>query len=231
IIRPAREVGGDLYDFFFLDDQRLGIVIGDVAGKGVPAALVMAVTKSLVKATALTGHDAGEIIARVNEELCEEVEAGMFVTLFFAILQTRTGELEYCNAGHLSPFLLCADSSIAPLDDGHGPALALLGKGHTFPTARHSLKPGDALFFCTDGVTEALSNSSDFSASQRLQIILREVHALPVEGITRSVVADVSNFCGECEQADDISVMALRWRGVERSVVGNAPLASTAAQR
>jgi sigma-B regulation protein RsbU (phosphoserine phosphatase) len=229
IIRPAREVGGDLYDFFFLDDQRLGIVIGDVAGKGVPAALVMAVTKSLVKATALTGHDAGEIISRVNDELCEEVETGMFVTLFFAILHTHIGELEYCNAGHLSPFLLRSDGTMAPLDDAHGPALALLDRGHAFPTARHSLKPGDVLFFCTDGVTEALSKSSDFYEPQRLQIILREVHALPVEEITRAVVQDVFNFCGECEQADDISVMALRWLGV-RSVVENAPLASAAAQ-
>ena len=84
IIRPAREVGGDLYDYFFLDEHRLAVVIGDVAGKGVPAALVMAVTKSLVKAIAMAGHDAGEIIARVNDELCEEVEAGMFVTLLFA---------------------------------------------------------------------------------------------------------------------------------------------------
>ncbi|MEO7319364.1 MAG: SpoIIE family protein phosphatase [Chthoniobacteraceae bacterium] len=210
IIRPAREVGGDLYDYFFLDEHRLAVVIGDVAGKGVPAALVMAVTKSLVKATALAGHDAGEIIARVNDELCEEVEDGMFITLLFAILNITTGELEYCNAGHLSPLLLRTDHTITPLDGGHAPALALV-KGLPFPAARHTLTPGDTLFFFTDGVTEALSSSRQFYTPQRLQIILREVHAEPVAKITRAVVQDVSTFCGEREQADDISVMALRW--------------------
>lgn len=215
IIRPAREVGGDLYDYFFLDETRLCFVIGDVAGKGVPAALVMAVTKSLVKATALGGHDAGKIIARVNDELCEEVEAGMFVTLLFAILNTATGELEYCNAGHLSPFLLGADHSIIPLDGGHGPALAL-ANDLPFPTARHTLTPGDALFFFTDGVTEALDKSRHFYTPQRLQIVLRDVHAAEVSKITRAVVQDVSTFCGDREQTDDISVMATRWLGISR---------------
>ena len=177
----------------------------------------MAVTKSLVKATAVAGHDAGEIIARVNDELCEEVEAGMFVTLLFAILNTATGELEYCNAGHLSPFLLGADNSITPLDGGHAPALAL-AKGLPFPSARHTLTPGDTLFFFTDGVTEALSKSRHFYTPQRLQIILREVHAMPVEKITRSVVQDVTAFCGEGEQADDISVLAMRWLGLKSRV-------------
>ena len=212
IIRPAREVGGDLYDYFFLDEQRLAVIIGDVAGKGVPAALVMAVTKSLLKTTAVPGHEAGEIIARVNDKLYEEVESGMFVTLFFAILNVSTGELEYCNAGHVSPFLLRADGSIAPLDGGRATALAL-GRGLTFPTARHQHAPGDVLFLFTDGVTEALSGAREFYTPQRLQNILREVHAFPVGKITRRVVQDVSTFCGECEQADDISVLALRWLG------------------
>ena len=127
-------------------------------------------------------------------------------------LHTGTGELEYCNAGHLSPFLLRANGTIGPLDGGHGPALAL-GKGLIFPTVRRPLTQGDTLFFFTDGVTEALSNSRDFYTPQRLQVILGEVHTLPTAKITRAVVQDVSTFCGESEQADDISVMALRWLG------------------
>jgi phosphoserine phosphatase RsbU/P len=212
MVRPAREVGGDFYDFFLLDDERLCVAMGDVAGKGVPAALFMAVSKSLIKATALAGHAAGEIIARVNDELCEEADAGMFVTLLFAILNTATGELEYCNAGHLSPFLLGPGEIITPLLGARAPALAL-ATGLAFPTVRHRLAPGDAVFFFTDGVTEALSPERDFYTPERLEDVLRVVRTQPVGKITRAVMNDVRTFCAEREQADDISVMALRWLG------------------
>jgi len=212
MVRPAREVGGDFYDFFLLDNERLCVALGDVAGKGVPAALFMAVSKSLIKATALAGHAADEIVARVNDELCEEADAGMFVTLLFAILNTVTGELEYCNAGHLSPFLLGPGETIKPLGGARAPALAL-ATGLAFPTVRYRLAPGDAVFFFTDGVTEALSPERDFYTPERLEDVLRVVRMEPVGKITRAVMNDVRTFCAEREQADDISVMALRWLG------------------
>jgi sigma-B regulation protein RsbU (phosphoserine phosphatase) len=212
VVRPAREVGGDFYDFFLIDERRLCILISDVAGKGVPAALFMAVTKALIKATALSGCTLTKLMAAVNNELCEEADAGMFVTSLVVILNTETGEIEYSNAGHLPPFLLEADGTVGPLDGGHSPALAL-GAGLEFSTARHKLKPGDALFMFTDGVTEAVSKSRDFYTPRRLQIVLRDVYTLPVQRITRSVVQDVRTFAADQDQADDISVLAVRWIG------------------
>jgi sigma-B regulation protein RsbU (phosphoserine phosphatase) len=136
----------------------------------------------------------------------------MFVTLLLAVLDISTGEIEYCNCGHLSPYLLSSDGGVVPLDGGHAPALAL-AKGLEFATAKHCFTPGDSLFLFTDGVTEALSKSRDFYTARRLQIVLRDVYALPVQRITRAVVQDVRTFSAEQEQADDISVLALRWVG------------------
>lgn len=212
VVRPAREVGGDFYDFFLIDQRRLCVLISDVAGKGVPAALFMAVTKALIKATALSGCSLEKLIMAVNDELCEEADAGMFVTLLLVILDTETGAIEYCNAGHLPPFLLESDGKVAPLDGAHSPALAL-GKGLQFSTAKHQLNPGDALFMFTDGVTEAVSRSRDFYTPRRLQIVLRDVYTLPVQRITRAVVQDVRTFAADQDQADDISVLAVRWIG------------------
>jgi sigma-B regulation protein RsbU (phosphoserine phosphatase) len=148
----------------------------------------------------------------VNDELCEEADAGMFVTLLMVILDTATGKIDYCNAGHLSPFLIDAKGQISPLDGGHSPALAL-ANGLKFQSAGRHLAPGDTLFFFTDGVTEALNGAREFYTPQRLQIVLRDVAALPVHKMTRSVVQDVRTFAAEQEQADDISVLALRWIG------------------
>jgi len=212
IVRPAREVGGDFYDFFLVDERRLCVLISDVAGKGVPAALFMAVSKALIKANILSGVSLSVALAHVNDELCEEADAGMFVTLLIALLDTVTGEIEYANAGHLSPFLLGADGAVKPLDGGHAPALAL-SKGLAFATARHQLAPADSLFFFTDGVTEALNATRDFYTPQRLQFVLRDVGALPVHRITRSVIQDVRAFASDQQQADDISVLAVRWIG------------------
>jgi sigma-B regulation protein RsbU (phosphoserine phosphatase) len=212
MVRPAREVGGDFYDFFLLDQRRLCVLIGDVARKGVPAAIFMAVSKALIKATAQSEPDLPKVLARVNDELCEEADGGMFVTLIFAILDTETGELEYCNCGHLAPYLLSGDGAVTLLDEGHAPALAI-ATGLQFATAKHRLPQGDSLFLFTDGVTEALSKSRDFYTSRRLQAVLRDVYALPVQRITRAVVQDVRAFTAEQEQTDDISVLALRWLG------------------
>jgi sigma-B regulation protein RsbU (phosphoserine phosphatase) len=130
-VRRAR-FGGDFYDFFLIDERRLCVLISDVSGKGVPAALFMAVSKALLKATALSGLPLTQVMHKVNDELCEEADGGMFVTLLVAILDTATGEIEYSNAGHTSPFLLASDGVVSPLDGGHSPALALAA-GLDFP--------------------------------------------------------------------------------------------------
>jgi sigma-B regulation protein RsbU (phosphoserine phosphatase) len=214
IVRPAREVGGDFYDFYFLDDDHLCLLLGDVSGKGIPAALYMAVTKTLLKATSCSTLTAGEIVAKVNNELCEDSDTGMFVTLLYAILHTGTGEVQFSNAGHHPPFLLRASGGVAPLEGESGVALGLL-PGLEYPVVKTQLAPGDTLFLYTDGVTEALNAEREFYAPARLQMLLREVQEQPVDRITRAVTREVRTFSGEREQTDDISVLALRWMGKE----------------
>ncbi len=211
ILRPAREIGGDLYDFYFLDSDRLCFLIGDVSGKGIPAALFMAVTKTLLKATSASDLPMGQMMAQVNDELCDQTDIGMFVSLLFAVLSVNTGALTFCNAGHPSAFLLSA-AGTAPLDGPRNVALGAM-PDLTYQAGTAQLAPGDALFLYTDGVTEALDRDDRFYGTARLQVVLKELAALPVEKITRGTVTDVRTFCGEREQSDDISVMALRWLG------------------
>jgi phosphoserine phosphatase RsbU/P len=212
LLRPAREIGGDFYDFYFLDDDWLCFLIADVSGKGVPAALFMAVTKTLLKASSSRRIPIAQMVAHVNDELCEQTDSGMFVSLLYAHLNTRTGELEFCNAGHPVPYLLSADHTARPLTGAKDVAIGAMS-ALDYHSTRVQLAPGDALFFYTDGVTEALDRGDRFYANARLECVLHDLGALAVEKITRGVVRDVRTFCGEREQSDDISVMALRWLG------------------
>jgi sigma-B regulation protein RsbU (phosphoserine phosphatase) len=214
MVRPAREVGGDFYDFYFIDDERLCVLLGDVSGKGIPAALFMAVTKTLLKATSSASLDPGEVLAKVNDELCDESATGMFVTLAFAILHTGTGEVTFANAGHHAPLRLQTDGTIAPLDGVSGVALALL-PDLRYGVTTAQMQPGEAIFFYTDGVTEALSSQRDFYGPARLRMLLRDVLEAPAEQINRAVVQDVRTFCAEREQSDDISVLTVRWFGAK----------------
>jgi len=211
LLRPAREIGGDLYDFYFLDDDWLCLLIGDVSGKGVPAALFMAVTKTLLKASSSRRVPMAEMIAHVNDELCEQTDSGMFVSLLYAHLNTRTGALEFCNAGHPAPYLLTA-SDTRPLCGAKDVALGAM-PALDYHSTSIQISPGDTLFFYTDGVPEALDRGDHFYTTARLECVLHDVSGLPVEKMTRGVVRDVRTFCGEREQSDDISVMALRWLG------------------
>jgi sigma-B regulation protein RsbU (phosphoserine phosphatase) len=212
LLRPAREIGGDLYDFYFLDDDWLCFLIGDVSGKGVPAALFMAVTKTLLKASSSRHTPMPQMLAQVNDELCVQTDSGMFVSLLYGHLHTKTGELEFCNAGHPAPYLLGADHTVRPLTGAKDVAVGAMSALDYHSTTLH-LTPGDTLFFYTDGVTEALDRSDHFYNNARLECVLKDVAALPVEKITRGVVRDVRTFCGERDQSDDISVMAIRWFG------------------
>ena len=215
LLRPAREIGGDLYDFYFLDGDRLCFLIGDVSGKGIPAALFMAVTKTLLKASASRGLPLEQMMAQVSDELSGQTDSGMFVSLFVAVLDVGTGALTFCNAGHPPPFLLSA-SGVEALDGERNVALgAMPGLGYHASTAR--LAPGDALFLYTDGVTEALDRAGRFYGAGRVRSVLTELASLPVDKVTRGVVTDVRGFCGEREQSDDISVVSVRWNGIAKS--------------
>lgn len=212
LVKPAREVGGDFYDFYLVEEDWLCFFIGDVSGKGVPAALFMAVTKTLLKASSARPGAAAELLAKVNNELCEQTDTGMFVSLLFGLLDLRTGSLELGNAGHPSPSWMRRDGRVSFLDVTRSVALGCM-RGLDYPISTIQLTPGDTLFMYTDGVPEALNVSDEFYSPTRLQIALSDLINLPIEKITRGVVQDVRTFSGEREQSDDISVMALRWLG------------------
>ncbi len=216
LLRPAREIGGDLYDFYFLDSDWLCFLIGDVSGKGVPAALFMAVTKTLLKASSSRRVPMAQMLAHVNDDLCEQTDSGMFVSLLYGHLNTRTGEVEFCNAGHPAPYLLGAGGQVRALDSTKNVAIGAMS-ALDYHSATLQLAPGDTLFLYTDGVTEALDRGDNFYATARLECALHDLAELPVEKITRGVVRDVRTFSGEREQSDDISVLAVRWLGSSSS--------------
>jgi len=207
---PAREVGGDLYDFFFLDDDHLCFAVGDVSGKGVPASLFMAVTKTLFKATAGNGGTPGEILARLNTEICRDNESCMFVTLFCGILNIRTGQVDYSNGGHNLPYYLHHEG-VSPLENFGGRALGLVTQS-PYASGQIVLNPGDALVLYTDGVTEAMNPSETLYSDQRLERFLANNRGSSPRQMIGDLLSDVRQFAGEAPQSDDITVLALLYR-------------------
>src|SRR5215510_8070193 len=208
---PAREVGGDLYDLFFIDDDHLCFAVADVSGKGVPASLFMAVTKTLFKATAGNGGTPGEILARLNAEICRDNESCMFVTLFCAILNIRTGQVDYSNGGHNLPYYL-HQSGVSPLENPGGKALGLVTQSH-YASGRLVLAPGEALLLYTDGVTEAMDSRERLYSDQRLEQFLASNRDSSPRQIIGDLVSDVRHFAGAAPQSDDITALALRYFG------------------
>jgi sigma-B regulation protein RsbU (phosphoserine phosphatase) len=213
---PAKEVGGDLYDFFFLDDDHLCFAIGDVSGKGVPASLFMAVTKTLFRATAGTGSTPGEILARLNAEICRDNESCMFVTFFCAILNIRTGQVDYSNGGHNLPYYLHHDG-VSPLKNTGGRALGLVEQS-PYASARMVLRPGESLLLYTDGVTEAMDLSETLYSDQRLAQFLGTNRGSAPRQIIGDLVSDVRHFAGEAPQSDDITALGLLYLGTTKKM-------------
>ncbi|NDY55411.1 SpoIIE family protein phosphatase [Desulfovibrio sulfodismutans] len=211
-LEPAREVGGDLYDFFLLDETHLFFSVGDVSGKGVPAALFMAVTKTLVKGNAEPGMDPAAILSRVNTELCVDNEQLLFVTMFCGILDFTTGELAFSNAGHNPPVLLRADGATDFLELPRGLFLGIM-EDAAYRTGRIVLGPGDALVVYTDGVTEAMNEAEELYSSLRLLELLRAATDKSAVALTDTVMESVITYEGDAPQADDITVLALTYTG------------------
>ncbi|HEX4949930.1 MAG TPA: SpoIIE family protein phosphatase [Blastocatellia bacterium] len=209
---PAREVGGDFYDFFLIDKDRVGLVIGDVSGKGVPAALFMAVTRTLVKSIALTGKAPGECLQQVNRLLVAENRSFMFVTLFYAILNFRTGELTFSNAGHNPPYRLSRQGKVETFGAQGGIVLGVTEE-LDYPTDRLQLQPGDQLFFYTDGISEAYDNDEEIFSDERLQQCLQQAVATAPEALIQAVVTEVRAFSGSAPQSDDLTMLAVSYRG------------------
>jgi serine phosphatase RsbU (regulator of sigma subunit) len=213
-MEPAREVGGDLYDFFMLEDGRPFFLVGDVSGKGLPASIFMAVSKALCKSAALRrGQSIEELLREANAEIARENPESLFVTVFAGVLDAQTGRLEYCNAGHEPPFILTSDGRVVRLAEGGGPPLCVL-EGFPYVRAEHSLTPGDIACVVSDGVTEAMNETGELYGAQRLErALLRSAGAATPSGIVDAIKADVSRFVGKAEVADDLTLLVLRWNG------------------
>jgi phosphoserine phosphatase RsbU/P len=235
LMEPAREVGGDLYDFFYASEHLFCFLVGDVSGKGAAAAMFMARTRSLVRMAAqLWRKTSGDqispvrIIEAVNHELCQNNRDRMFVTLFLGVLDTKTGVLAYVNAGHLAPCVLHASGSVEPVNDKPAMPLAVRA-GTAYQERTVSLRPDDTVFVFSDGVTEAMNAADELYGNERLQADLHAASALTPGDIVRAIKAEVDAFTGEAPKFDDVTMLALRWRPAGARLQSNAtqPAADT----
>ncbi|WP_250478471.1 MULTISPECIES: SpoIIE family protein phosphatase [unclassified Caballeronia] len=207
---PAREVGGDFYDYFWLSDQKIGVVIADVSGKGVPAALFMAVARTLLRAIAPSAASPGACLALANDLLAQDNEATMFVTLFYGILDTATGELEYANGGHNPPYVIAPDGSISQLPGTGGMALGVI-EGTPFAEGHMRLDAGTTLLLYTDGVTEAFNPADEEYGELRLAQHLADAKGVEVEVLLKRLFDSVHRFADGAPQSDDITCLAIHY--------------------
>lgn len=208
-MKPAREAGGDLYDGFFLPDGRFLCVVGDVSGKGVSAALFMAVTATGLRALAPTATEPGELLTRLNRLLCERNDTLQFVTAFAALLDPATGEFAWTNCGHPSPLVLRADGRVEPLVATRATPLAVF-ETNIYATHRATLAPGDTLLVFSDGVTEAMDTAERLYGDARLSALLAGRSFASSSAVVETVLADVLAYEADAPQADDITLVALR---------------------
>lgn len=209
---PARGVGGDLFDFFLLDDHHLAFAVGDVSGKGVPAALFMAVARTLLRATAPHRPAPSECLNYMNSSLHNENTSGMFVTFFYGVLDTRTGELQFANAGHNPPYVFTPEGKFRALEDKGGPMLGLF-PGLKYESATTQLAPGECIAVYTDGVTEAKDTADEFFNDDRLEAYLKQHASEQTEQLVNGLHQCVQDFAKGAPQADDITALALRYLG------------------
>jgi sigma-B regulation protein RsbU (phosphoserine phosphatase) len=207
---PAKEVGGDFYDFFLIDEEQLGFVIGDVSGKGVPAALYMAVCRTLIKSTALRGLPPQVCLEQINGMLAAEGVSNMFVTVFYGILNTRSGEVAYCNGGHNPPYILRRDGRVEATEMTGGLVLGVFGKA-TYQAKQITLGAGDGLFLYTDGITEAMDSENNEFTESRLEDCLRRRSSLTLAETISGVVDEVKKFVDGAPQNDDMTILALKY--------------------
>ena len=210
MMQPAREVGGDFYDFFQIDEHTLAVVIADVSGKGVPAALFMVIARTLIKNTALSGKRPEVVFGIINKMLCETNDAGMFVTAFLGYLDIPTGKFTYVNAGHNPPLLRRSGGRFDWMQLDAGFVLACMEE-FKYSQYEITLNAGDGLLLYTDGITEAVNNENEMFSNQRLLDIANEYIDLPLKEFSMSIKNEVYKFSQGAEQADDITMLALRY--------------------
>jgi len=208
----AKEVGGDFYDFYFVDEDTLAFLIADVSGKGIPAAMFMMQSKTLLKSFAESGMPIEQVFTTANEKLCEGNEAGMFVTAWMGLLNVKTGHVTFANAGHNPPLLRQNGSEFIYHKTRAGFVLAGM-EGVRYRKFELQLQPGDTIYLYTDGVTEATNAEEKLYGEQRLLQQLNQHHGDSAQTICDAVKTDVDTFVGEAEQFDDITMLCLTWHG------------------
>ena len=209
---PAKEVGGDFYDFFFVDDDRLALVIADVSGKGIPAAMFMMMAKNMIQNQAMAGHSPQKVLGTVNQLICENNKEEMFVTVWFGILDLASGILTAANAGHEYPIVKTPDGSFEVFKDKHGFVLGTM-EGIKYKEYEMHLEPGAKLFVYTDGLSEAQNSDEELFGRNRIVQALNSAMDEPPEGLLRAVDEAVGEFVGDAEQFDDLTMLCVEYRG------------------
>ena len=212
LMTPAREMGGDFYDFFTLPDGRLGVVIADVSGKGVSAAFFMAIARTVMRNAAQENDRAGVCLRAVNDEICAQNPHDLFVTLFYGILDPATGRFRYANAGHNAPLLIRSDGAVEMLPLTGGVALGVMAD-LPYDEDDRTLDVGDTLFLYTDGISEAMNDEGEMFEEERLKTVLLAGRANPVGDVIESVTLSVGEFVGDADQSDDITCVVVRYDG------------------
>jgi sigma-B regulation protein RsbU (phosphoserine phosphatase) len=208
---PAKEVGGDFFDYFMIDDRNLGIAVGDVSGKGIPAAIFMSVTRTMLRTIARQGGKAGDVVTQLNSLLAEDNSESMFVTLACGRLDLDTGQFDYANAAHEEAYVLRADGSlnhIGPM----GPAVGLFD-GIWYQSDTRILKPGDTILLGTDGITEAFSAQGVMYGTDRFTALMKRLGREPVDNVVRQITGEVMQFSHGVPQSDDLTCLAARYFG------------------
>lgn len=208
-MHAAKDVGGDFYDFFRIDDDHIGFVMADVSGKGIPAAIFMAVSRTVIRTTAIQGMSPSACIARSNTLIAKESSNGMFVTVFYGIYNVKTGEITYCNAGHNSPFILKENGKVEELPMSTNLIVGIM-EGFEFEEGRCQLEQGDTLFTYTDGVSEAMDVNLKMFGEDRMKASLAKVPHHTCQQIIDTMKGDVADFTIGAEQSDDITMLALK---------------------
>ena len=214
----AKDVGGDFYDFFRIDDERIGVVVADVSGKGIPAAIFMAVSRTLLRATAIRGDGPAACISYTNNLLVKESVDCMFVTVFYGIYNVNDGSMVYCNAAHCPPIVIRSERPEVRSERGErcemlsysGNMVVGFDESLTFTEGELQLHPGDTLFLFTDGVNEAINSDDEEFGYKRLEASLEKSADMTPQQIVEHVKADMAAFVGEEEQSDDITMLVLK---------------------
>ncbi len=209
ILEPAKSVGGDLYDFFLINDRKLCIAVGDVSGKGVPASLFMAITRTLLRAKALSSSSPREIVSGINNDLCRDNDMSMFVTFFIGVFDIVTGELSYTNAGHYKPYVIGDDGQLKTLLNVHGMPLGI--NESEYLSSNITLSKNDKLIMYTDGVTEATNPENQLYSEARLEKMICTIPSASPKTIISELMKDIKSFVAGAEQSDDITILILQF--------------------